>query len=102
MLREKCFTYEVGYIYYLVPWPSLDPSHADLIVPVAKDTLSTIKSTFSLLKDVPDEEIVLLSILPGYNYHGFIEIPADTWKELGGSVCYLLVVLKAGESPVVL
>jgi len=88
---------------HLLLWLSLlDPSHADLIVPVAKDTLSTIKSTFSSLKDVPDEEIVLLSMLPGYNFHGLIEIPADTWKELGGSVYHLNVVLKAGESPVVL
>jgi hypothetical protein len=59
-----------------------------------------VKSTFSSLKDVPDEEIVLLSILPGYNWHGLIEISTDAWEELRDSVSYVKVVLNAGESPV--
>lgn len=58
-----------------------------------------MKSTFSSLKDVPDGEIVLLSILPGYSGHGLIEISTDAWEELRDSVLYVKVVLKAGESP---
>ena len=58
-----------------------------------------MKSTFSSLKGVPDEEIVLLSILPGYG-HDLIEISTDAWEELIGSVSYVNVVLNAGEPPV--
>lgn len=61
-----------------------------------------MKSTFSSLKDVPDEEIVLLSFLPGYSGYGLIEISTDAWEELRDSVSYVKAVLKAGESPVVL
>jgi len=82
--------------------PSLGPSHVDLIVPVAQGTLSTLKSTFLSLKDVPDEEIVLLSTLPDCQWDGLIEISPDTWKELKKCVSHVTVVLKAGESPVVL
>lgn len=61
-----------------------------------------MKSTFLSLKDVPDEEIVLLSTLPDYQWDGFIEISADAWKELRKCVSHVTIVLKAGESPVVL
>ena len=41
-------------------------------------------------------------MIPGYQFFGLIEISADTWKELRDSMFHVTVVLKAGESPLVL
>jgi len=69
-----------------------------LIAPALQGILASVRSAFKSLKDVPVEEIVILSNYPSCWLN--VEYSEATWEHAWAFVSSVTVVLKAGESSV--